>query len=176
MNVSDRYLFPAVPIGFEEPKESAQYGDRESAILDQASNSKLILWLRVVQASYDMRWRLFAMFRSKCLVLFLLIGVLSPFSLPSAAPLKLLELDDMSCSAWKKQTAPELREPYVQWVRGFLSGHNYANQSKQVSEVSSGTVAAFVDRYCSEHSAATVSEAAMRMSDRYSGRNTPITR
>jgi hypothetical protein len=116
------------------------------------------------------------MCRSKFLVPFLLIGALAPFSQPSAASLKLLELDDMSCSAWKKQTAPELREPYVQWVRGFLSGHNYANQSKQVAEVSSGTVAAFVDRYCSEHSAATVSEAAMRMSDRYSGRNAPITR
>ena len=116
------------------------------------------------------------MCRSKFLVPFLLIGALAPMSQPSASSLKLLELDDMSCSAWKKQADPELRKAYVQWVRGFLSGHNYANQSKQVAEVSSGTVAAFVDRYCSEHSAATVAEAAMRMSDRYSGRNAPITR
>jgi len=106
----------------------------------------------------------------------LLVGALIPASHMSAAPLKLLGLDDMSCAAWKKKVDPELREPYIQWVRGFLSGHNYANQSRQVAEVSSATVAMFVDRYCSEHAAATVTDAAMRMSDEYSGRHSPITR
>ena len=48
-----------------------------------------------------------------------------------AAPLKLLEMDDMSCAGWKKRTDPELREPHVQWVRGFLSSHNYANQNSR---------------------------------------------
>ena len=116
------------------------------------------------------------MHRSKFFIPFLLIGLLAPISQPSAASLKILDMDDMSCAGWKKRTDPELREPYVQWVRGFLSGHNYANQSKQVSEVSVSTVATFVDRYCAEHASATVAEAAMRMSDRYSGRNSPITR
>lgn len=105
-----------------------------------------------------------------------LVLVFSQTSSVFAAPLKVLGLDDMSCSAWKKNTDPELREPYVQWVRGFLSGHNYANQSKQVAEVSTATVATFIDRYCSEHASATVADAAMQMSDRYSGRNAPITR
>ena len=113
---------------------------------------------------------------SKPFACLLLAGALIPTSPISAAPLKLLELDDMSCAAWKKKIDPELREPYIQWVRGFLSGHNYANQSNQVAEVSSATVAMFVDRYCTEHASATVIEAAMRMSDRYSGRNSPITR
>lgn len=96
----------------------------------------------------------------------------------SAAPsLKMLELDDMRCAAWKAtRSAPELREPYVQWVRGFLSGHNYAHQSAQVADVSRGTVEVFIDRFCSENAGKTVTEAAMRMSDRYSGRNAPITR
>jgi hypothetical protein len=94
----------------------------------------------------------------------------------SAAPLRVLGLDDMSCAAWTVKIDPELREPYIQWVRGFLSGHNYANQSRQVAEVSSGTVEKFVDRYCRENPRATVADAAMRMSDRYSGRNSPITR
>lgn len=95
----------------------------------------------------------------------------------SAASLKMLELDDMRCAAWKAtKSDPELREPYVQWVRGFLSGHNYANQSAQVSEVSRGTVELFVDRFCNENAAKSVAEAAMRMSDRFSGRNAPITR
>ena len=111
----------------------------------------------------------------------LFAGLLLPAALSStseltAASLRLLGLDDMSCAVWKKTSDPELREPYIQWVRGFLSGHNYANQSNQVTEVSHATVAMFVDRYCAEHSASTVAEAAMRMSDQYSGRNSPINR
>lgn len=113
---------------------------------------------------------------SKRFVCLLLAGALFATSRLSAAPVRVLGLDDMSCAAWKVKTDPELREPYVQWVRGFLSGHNYANQSRQVAEVSRGTVANFVDRYCEEHARATVTEAAMRMSDQYSGRNSPITR
>lgn len=113
---------------------------------------------------------------SKFFTLCLLIALATPVSQASAAPLKILEMDDMSCAGWKKRTDPELREPYVQWVRGFLSGHNYANQPNQVAVVSASTVATFVDRYCAEHASATVTEAAMRMSDRYSGRNAPITR
>lgn len=113
---------------------------------------------------------------SKLAACLLLAGALIPTSHISAASLKLLGLDDMSCAAWKKKIDPELREPYIQWVRGFLTGHNYANQSKQVAEVSSATVAMFVDRYCAEHATATVTDAAMRMSDEYSGRNSPITR
>lgn len=109
----------------------------------------------------------------------LVAALASLFIVPpvQAAPLKMLELDDMRCTAWKAtKPDPELREPYVQWVRGFLSGHNYANQSAQVSEVSRGTVEAFVDRFCNENAGKSVSEAAMRMSDRYSGRNAPIVR
>lgn len=113
---------------------------------------------------------------SKCLLVVLLAGALLPASVWAATPLKLLGMEDMSCATWKKQTDPEVREPYVQWVRGFLSGHNYANQAKQVAEVSTSTVAVFINRYCTEHAKSTVAEAAMRMSDQYSGRNAPITR
>lgn len=112
-----------------------------------------------------------------CLAAGLLVTVLGFGTSAQAAPLKMLELDDMRCAAWKAtKPDPALREPYVQWVRGFLSGHNYAHQSAQVSEVSRGTVEVFVDRFCSENAGKSVSEAAMRMSDRYSGRNAPITR
>lgn len=113
---------------------------------------------------------------SKQFFLVLLFGCLLPASVWAAPPLKLLGMEDMSCATWKKQTDPELREPYVQWVRGFLSGHNYANQTKQVAEVSTSTVAVFINRYCAENAKSTVAEAAMRMSDQYSGRNAPITR
>jgi ABC-type tungstate transport system permease subunit len=117
------------------------------------------------------------MHHSKICVAPLLAGAWLLAAPVAAAPVKLLGLNDMSCVAWKAtKFEPEGREPYIQWVRGFLSGHNYANQAKQVAEVSSGTVGVFIDRYCAEHAAATVAEAAMRMSDQYSGRNAPITR
>lgn len=115
--------------------------------------------------------------RVACSVAILLLAAFGAAPPVQAAQLKMLELDDMRCAAWKAtKSDPELREPYVQWVRGFLSGHNYANQSAQVSDVSRGTVEAFVDRFCNENAGKSVSEAAMRMSDRYSGRNAPITR
>jgi hypothetical protein len=105
------------------------------------------------------------------------LGVFPALPASAAAPVKILGLPDMGCKAWADtRFEPERREPYLQWVRGFLSGHNYANPAAQVAEVSAGTVAVFVDRYCAEHAAATVAEAAMRMSDRYSGRNAPVGR
>ena len=94
-----------------------------------------------------------------------------------AAPPKVLGLDDMSCTAWaRSRDDAEQRERLLAWTRGFLSGHNYARQTQQVSDVSNGTVEMFVTRYCNEHSKSSVSEAAQRMSDLYSGRNAPITK
>lgn len=92
-----------------------------------------------------------------------------------AAPPKLLGFDDDSCAAWKQsQDDAEQRRAYVAWVRGFLSGHNYANQRQQVTDVSESTVALFIERYCREKPTARFTEAAYRMSDQYSGRNAPI--
>lgn len=95
----------------------------------------------------------------------------------SAAPLKIIGFGDMSCRAWvvSKDDA-EQRGQYLAWVRGVLSGHNYANQSRQVSEISSGTVENYVNRYCNQNSQGKFSDAALRMSDEFSGRNVPITK
>jgi len=94
-----------------------------------------------------------------------------------AAPLKTLGFDDMSCTAWNAAKGDaDTRAQQLAWVRGFLSGHNYARQSQQVSEVSNGTVETFVNRYCSEKARGSFAEAAQRMSDQYSGRNAPITK
>jgi hypothetical protein len=46
----------------------------------------------------------------------------------AAVPLKILGFDDMSCRAWSaSKDDAEQRALYVAWVRGVLSGHNYAN-------------------------------------------------
>ena len=95
----------------------------------------------------------------------------------SAAPLKILGFDDMSCRAWiKSRDDAEQRGAYLAWIRGVLTGHNYANQNQQVSAMSSATVETFVDRYCSEKPGGDFGEAALRMSDRFSGRNATISK
>jgi hypothetical protein len=90
----------------------------------------------------------------------------------SAASVKIIGFDDMSCRAWvKSKDDTEQRKAYLAWVRGVLTGHNYARQGQQVSAISNGTVENFVDRYCVEKPVGEFSDAAMRMSDLFSGRN-----
>ena len=94
-----------------------------------------------------------------------------------AAPIKIVGFDDMSCRAWmQSKDDAELRNSHLAWIRGVLTGHNYANQSQQVFAISTGTVQNFVDRYCAEKPLGEFSEAALRMADRFSGRNQAITK
>ncbi len=95
----------------------------------------------------------------------------------AAPPVKLLGLEEMSCKAWQQsRDDAEQRGRYLAWLRGFLSGHNYARQSQQVTDISNGTIAQYVDRYCSEKPLGAVNEAIARMSDAYSGRNEALVR
>jgi hypothetical protein len=93
----------------------------------------------------------------------------------TAAPLNLLGFDDMSCTAWNKsKDDPDQRAAYIVWSRGFLTGHNYALPNQQVSSISSGTVEIQINRYCSRNPGGQFSDAVMRLSDEFSGRNQPI--
>ena len=119
---------------------------------------------------------------SKCMpgllrsVLFSALIVVST-SVAAATPLKILGFDDMSCRAWiNSRDDAEQRKAYLAWIRGVLTGHNYANPGQQVSAMSTATVENFVDRYCAEKPAGDFGEAALRMSDRFSGRNAPISK
>lgn len=92
-----------------------------------------------------------------------------------AAPITIVGFDDMSCRAWvKSKDDTTQRKVYLAWIRGVLSGHNYANQSQQVSSISSGTVENFIDRYCADKPLGDFSDGALRMSDKFSGRNGAI--
>jgi hypothetical protein len=93
----------------------------------------------------------------------------------AAAEARMLGFDDNSCKAWNEsKDDAEKRAEYISWVRGFLSGHNYANQKQQVSDISRGTQEMFIERFCRDNPAGQVTEAAYRMSDQYSGRGKPI--
>ncbi|MDR3221102.1 MAG: hypothetical protein LBU46_03705 [Candidatus Accumulibacter sp.] len=108
------------------------------------------------------------------LVLQLALGVGNGIA---AAPPRMLGFDDNSCQSWvESKDDPERRGEYLSWARGFLSGHNYANQKQQVSDISRSTVEMFVERFCRDKPAAQFTEAIYRMSDQYSGRGTPITK
>ncbi|MFZ2269500.1 MAG: hypothetical protein WAV95_18145 [Azonexus sp.] len=105
-----------------------------------------------------------------------LIGIaVWSIGMAQAAPQNILGFDDMSCAAWSKSKDDvEQRAAYVGWIRGFLSGHNYALPNQQVSTISSATIENHVSRYCAATPAGTFSDAAMRLSDQFSGRNQPI--
>jgi len=105
------------------------------------------------------------------------VAVAMIVALPGAvsAQVKLLGFDDNSCQAWvKSKDEADVRREYVSWARGFLSGHNYANQKQQVSDVSRSTIEMFIERYCRDKPGAPFTEAVYRMSDQYSGRSAPI--
>lgn len=108
-----------------------------------------------------------------------LVILLATFSLSyaQAEPLKTLGFDDMSCQAWKQSKGDaDQRGLYVAWIRGLLTGHNYARQSQQVSTISSGTIEQWITRYCTDHPQSSIDEAALRLSDQFSGRNAAITK
>jgi hypothetical protein len=56
----------------------------------------------------------------------------------------------------------------------FVTGHNYAQPSQQVSSISSGTIEMFVNTYCASNPKGEFSDAVFRLSDQFSGRNQPI--
>ncbi len=101
----------------------------------------------------------------------------APVAPAAAAPLKVLGFDDMSCQAWvRSRDEAEQRALYLAWMRGVLSGHNYARQSQQVSAISSGTIENYVNRYCSEKPTGDFGDAILRLSDQFSGRNAALTK
>jgi hypothetical protein len=95
----------------------------------------------------------------------------------TAVPLKVVGFDDMSCRAWvQSKDDSEQRELYLTWMRGVLTGHNYARPGQQVSAISSGTIEQHVNRYCHENPTGRFDDAAFRLSDKFSGRNSAITK
>jgi hypothetical protein len=117
------------------------------------------------------------MFRNGLAITVLLITTAGAVDAVAAPKIKLLGFDDGSCQAWlASKDDPEVRNTYIAWTRGFLSGHNYAHQSRQVTDISSGTVANYIERFCRENPKGQFTDAAYRMSDDFSGRRAPITK
>ncbi len=103
------------------------------------------------------------------------LGFVLFVGLAQAAPLNILGVDDLSCAGWSKsKESPEQRNIRVVWMRGVLTGHNYAMPNQQVSSISSGTIESYVNGYCARNPNGLISDAVFRLSDEFSGRNQPI--
>lgn len=63
--------------------------------------------------------------------------------------------DDASCATWMKSVSNKLiRAQYLFWVRGFVSGHNFANPSHQIKVGAfpeSDSLYQFLDQYCRDN-------------------------
>lgn len=90
-----------------------------------------------------------------------LIGVLFSTLLVQASALAkddvtvVIGFDDMSCGAWSNSSKdPRVREVYLTWFRGFVTGYNFATPKRQVAPEAmpnQDTLALYVDKYCREH-------------------------
>ena len=62
---------------------------------------------------------------------------------------------DMSCGAWAASTGVRpIRDQYIYWFRGFVSGVNFADQQHQIGLAqmpSNETLSLYVDKYCREN-------------------------
>ena len=79
--------------------------------------------------------------------------LLLPLTATAQQQVSIFAFEDASCAAWNKSKGnPAIRANYDFWIRGFVSGHNYADPSRQVTELPSSTgLHAFLDKYCSEN-------------------------
>lgn len=77
--------------------------------------------------------------------------------------------EDASCNAWSKSGSNMLlRAQYEFWVRGFVSGHNYANPSRQVKIgvfPGSDALYQYLDEYCRDNPTLSFIGGAIRLVD-----------
>jgi len=75
--------------------------------------------------------------------------------------------EDASCNAWTKSGSNKLlRAQYEFWVRGFVSGHNYATPSRQVKIgvfPGSDALYQYLDQYCRDNPALSFVGGAIRL-------------
>ncbi|HEX7644671.1 MAG TPA: hypothetical protein VF472_20910 [Burkholderiaceae bacterium] len=75
--------------------------------------------------------------------------------------------DKMSCEDWfGSENQAEARQQYIAWIRGVVTGYNYANPGNQVSGgrmPSDFGLAVFVDNYCHSRRATSVAGAAFAL-------------
>ncbi len=85
-----------------------------------------------------------------------LLATLLPALAAAQGPqVNIFTFEDASCAAWLKTSGNKLlRAQYEFWMRGFVSGHNYANPSRQVAigKFPGGdALYQYLDKYCHDN-------------------------
>lgn len=69
--------------------------------------------------------------------------------------INVIGFQDMSCGAWSRSgNNPFARDQYLSWFRGFATGFNTTQASRQVpfsAFPSSDTLSLYIDKYCREN-------------------------
>jgi hypothetical protein len=94
-----------------------------------------------------------------------LAALLFPLSAWAQQQVSIFAFQDASCGAWSKSKGNQvLRAQYDFWIRGFVSGHNYADPSRQVTELPASTgLYAYLDRYCNDNPSLTFVGGALQL-------------
>ena len=73
----------------------------------------------------------------------------------STVTIAVFSYQDTSCGAWVKSAESDVaRAQYRSWFRGFVSGYNYGNPSRQVAAEkmpNEQTLVLFVDKHCRDN-------------------------
>ena len=99
----------------------------------------------------------------------LLGGLLGGLALPAAAQPKqqinMFAFEDSSCKKWTESRGDQYKRAFYEvWIRGFMSGHNYANPRQQVPTGGlprDDGLHRFLDDYCKLNPANSVFDAAI---------------
>ena len=79
--------------------------------------------------------------------------------------------DNASCATWGKYAGNRaIRQQYEFWILGFVSGHNYANPSRQVPTGKlpvSDQLYAYLDEYCHDNPNSSVVGGAFRLTEQF---------
>jgi hypothetical protein len=75
--------------------------------------------------------------------------------------------DKMSCQDWfGSEDHPDVRQQYIGWIRGVVTGYNYSNQNDQVAlgrMPSDFSLGIYVDNYCHSPRATSIAGAAFAL-------------
>jgi hypothetical protein len=81
--------------------------------------------------------------------------------------------DKMSCNDWlSSDGVDDVRALYIAWIRGIVTGYNFANPDNQVAlghMPGDFTLGLFVDSYCRSHRSSTFAGAAFDLIDQKRG-------
>lgn len=94
-------------------------------------------------------------------------AIIFPMAAVAQQQINIFWFEDASCAAWSKSAGNRLiRAQYEFWIRGFASGHNYANPTRQIAtgKLPGGDqLYAYLDEYCLDNPNSSFAGGAIRL-------------